>query len=62
MVMKSQIDTFKPKCLLILFATIRELFDKIKLGSSIMCYTSSLNPSHPTNLASLSESLQLLIK
>ena len=61
MVMKSQVETFKQECHLFLPATIRKLFNKTKLRSSIMCYASCLNPSYLTNLASSSESFKLLI-
>ena len=60
MVMKSQIDTFKQKSLLFLLATITKSFEKTKLGSPIMHYTSCLTPSHLITLAS-SKSFKLLI-
>ena len=61
MVMKYQLDTFKQVFLLFLLATTRKLLDKTKLGTFIMCYASSRNASHLTNLASSSESFKLLI-
>ena len=60
MVTKSQTDTFKQEYLLFLLATIRKLFGKTKLGSSIVRYASCLNPSHLTNLASSSGSFKLI--
>lgn len=36
MITKSQIDTFTQECLVFLLAIIRKVFDKTKLGSSIM--------------------------
>lgn len=59
--MKSQIDTLKEECLLSLLATVRKLFDKTKLGSSIMHYANCLKPYLATP-ASSSESFKLLIK
>ena len=53
-------DTFKQEYLLFLLATIRKLFGKTKLGSSIVRYASCLNPSHLTNLASSSGSFKLI--
>ena len=61
LVTESQIDTFKQECLLFLVATTKKLFDKLKLGSSILRYARCLNPSHLINLASSSESFKLLI-
>lgn len=58
--MKSQIDTFKQKSLLFLLATITKSFEKTKLGSPIMHYTSCLTPPHLITLAS-SKSFKLLI-
>ena len=59
MVTKSQTDTFIH--LEYLLATIRKLFGKAKLGSSLVYYASCLNRSHLTNLVPSSESFKLLI-